>query len=110
MGLVRMGPPIELIIKLRDDYGVKDFIETGTFRGDTALCGAKPVNPSGGLLCRGHPVGATGLAQVSEAVWQLRGQANKRQVEGARVGLTHCTGGGISGVDHGACTVHILIA
>ena len=79
-------------------------------RGDTALCGAKPVNPSGGLLCRGHPVGATGLAQVSEAVWQLRGQANKRQVEGARVGLTHCTGGGISGVDHGACTVHILIA
>jgi len=37
MGLVRMGPPIELIIKLRDDYGVKDFIETGTFRGDTAL-------------------------------------------------------------------------
>jgi benzoylsuccinyl-CoA thiolase BbsB subunit len=78
-------------------------------RGDTSLGGAKPVNPSGGLLCRGHPVGATGVAQVCEAVWQLRGEAGRHQVEGAKVALTHCTGGGIAGLDHGACAVHILM-
>ncbi|MBI4294122.1 MAG: thiolase family protein [Betaproteobacteria bacterium] len=77
-------------------------------RGDTGIDGAKPVNPSGGLLCRGHPVGATGVAQICEAVWQLRGEAGKHQVKGAKVALTHCTGGGISGLDHGACAVHIL--
>lgn len=77
-------------------------------RGDTRIDGAKPVNPSGGLLCRGHPVGATGVAQICEAVWQLRGEAGKHQVKGAKVALTHCTGGGISGLDHGACAVHIL--
>jgi len=77
-------------------------------RGDTKINGRKPVNPSGGLLCRGHPVGATGVAQICEAVWQLRGEAGKHQVQGAKVALTHCTGGGISGLDHGACAVHIL--
>jgi acetyl-CoA acetyltransferase len=83
----------------------KDFVA----RGDSSLGGAKPVNPSGGLLCKGHPVGATGIAQVCEAVWQLRGHAEQRQVEHARVALTHCTGGGISGFDHGACAVHVLV-
>lgn len=78
-------------------------------RGDTRIEGKKPVNPSGGLLCRGHPVGATGVAQICEAVWQLRGEAGKHQVQGAKVALTHCTGGGISGLDHGACAVHILM-
>ena len=63
---------------------------------------------SGGLLSKGHPVGATGAAQLVEIVWQLRGQAGKRQVEGAKVGLTHCTGGGIAGLDHGACSITIL--
>jgi acetyl-CoA acetyltransferase len=77
-------------------------------RGDSGPGGRQPVNPSGGLACRGHPVGATGVAQVVEAVWQLRGQAGPRQVQGARVALTHCTGGGISGLDHGACSVHVL--
>lgn len=77
-------------------------------RGDTGPGGKKPVNPSGGLSCRGHPVGATGVAQIVEAVWQLRGQADKRQVPGAKVALTHCTGGGISGLDHGACSIHVL--
>ncbi len=76
--------------------------------GETSLGGRIPVNPGGGLLCRGHPVGATGIAQVCEVVWQLRGQAEGRQVENARVGLTHCTGGGITGVDHGACAITIL--
>ena len=77
-------------------------------RGETESSGRIPVNPSGGLLARGHPVGATGVAQVCEAVWHLRGQAGARQVEDAKVALTHCTGGGISGMDHGACTIHVL--
>ncbi len=79
-------------------------------REETSIGGRIPVNTSGGLLSRGHPVGATGLAQVCEATWQLRGEAGDRQVEGAKVALTHCTGGGISGLDHGACCIHILTA
>ena len=76
--------------------------------GETEIAGRIPVNPSGGLKTRGHPVGATGVAQVCEAVWQLRGQAGGRQVQGAKVALTHCTGGGIAGLDHGACSIHIF--
>jgi acetyl-CoA acetyltransferase len=78
--------------------------------GETRITGSKCVNPSGGLLCRGHPVGATGLAQICETVWQLRGEAGARQVEGAKVALTHCTGGGITGLDHGSCAINILVA
>jgi benzoylsuccinyl-CoA thiolase BbsB subunit len=70
--------------------------------------GKLPVNASGGLLAKGHPPGATGIAQVVEAVWQLRGQAGARQVENARVALTHCTGGGVTGLDHGACAIQVL--
>jgi acetyl-CoA acetyltransferase len=77
-------------------------------RGDTALGGRVPVNPSGGLLAKGHPLGATGVAQMVEVVWQLQKRAEGRQVEGARIGLTQCTGGGIAGVDHAASSVHIL--
>jgi len=77
-------------------------------RGDTALGGRLPVNPSGGLLAKGHPIGATGLAQIVEIVRQLRGQCGARQVTGAKVGLAHATGGGISGFDHGACSIHIF--
>jgi len=76
--------------------------------GGTTLGGAIPVNMSGGLIAKGHPPGATGIAQVFEAVQQLRGEAGPRQVQGARLALTHCTGGGVSGLDHGACTIHIL--
>jgi acetyl-CoA acetyltransferase len=56
------------------------------------LGGRKPVNPSGGLLARRHPVSATGLAQLAEVVWQLRGTAGARQIAGARVGMAHCLG------------------
>jgi acetyl-CoA acetyltransferase len=77
-------------------------------RGDTALGGRVPVNPSGGLLAKGHPLGATGVAQMVEITWQLQGRADGRQAEGAKVGLTQCTGGGIAGVDHAASSVHIL--
>jgi len=76
--------------------------------GATNIDGRIPVNPSGGLISKGHPVGATGLAQLTEIVWQLRGQAGPRQVKDAKVGMTHCTGGGIYGLDHGACSIHIL--
>ena len=76
--------------------------------GATNIDGRIPVNPSGGLISKGHPVGATGLAQLAEIIWQLRGQAGKRQVRNAKVGMTHCTGGGIYGLDHGACSIHIL--
>jgi acetyl-CoA acetyltransferase len=57
------------------------------------------VNPSGGLMSKGHPIGATGLAQCTELVWHLRGQAQKRQVENARIALQHNLGLG------GACVV-----
>ena len=69
----------------------------------TSLGGKIPVNPSGGLKAKGHPVGATGVAQVVEVVTQLRGEAGQRQVEGARVGLAQNMGG--SG---GSSVVHIL--
>jgi acetyl-CoA acetyltransferase len=75
--------------------------------GATALGGTIPVNTSGGLECKGHPVGATGLAQISEIVWQLRGEAGERQVEGARVGLTQ-NGGGSIGNQEAAMGIHIL--
>ncbi len=61
--------------------------------GLTEIGGKIPINPSGGLKARGHPLGATGVAQVVELVWQLRGDAGKRQVEGAKTGIT-CNFGG----------------
>jgi acetyl-CoA acyltransferase len=70
--------------------------EATTYGGDGPV-----VNPSGGLISKGHPLGATGLAQCSELTWQLRGQADARQVEGAKVGLQHNIGLG------GACVVSI---
>jgi acetyl-CoA acetyltransferase len=78
--------------------------------GDFHRDGKVPVNPSGGLMSRGHPVGATGVAQVCEAYWQITGQAGELQLPGPRVALTHVTGGGIFGVDNGACGVHIISA
>ena len=61
--------------------------------GATRLGGSKPINTSGGLECRGHPIGATGLAQIAELTWQLQGRAGKRQVEGARIALAQNGGG-----------------
>ena len=60
--------------------------------GDNTYGGKFVVNPSGGLMSKGHPIGATGLAQCTELVWHLRGQAGARQVEGARIGLQHNIG------------------
>jgi acetyl-CoA acetyltransferase len=75
--------------------------------GDTKLGGRRPVNTSGGLIAKGHPVGATGLAQVVEVVDQLRARAGRRQVTGARVGLTENAGGAVRG-DPAAVAIHIF--
>jgi acetyl-CoA acyltransferase len=76
--------------------------------GATEIGGRIPVNPSGGLIAKGHPVGATGIAQIAEIVWQLRGQAGKRQIPGqAKVGLTHNVGGFLNG-GNAAVAIHIL--
>ena len=73
----------------------------------TWLGGKLPVNTSGGLLARGHPIGATGLGQIVEVVWQLQGKAGKRQVENCQVGLTQ-NGGGHIGFDLAAMAVHLF--
>lgn len=75
--------------------------------GATTLGGRIPVNTSGGLECRGHPIGASGLAQIHEVVEQLRWEAGKRQVEGARIALTE-NGGGNLGVEEASMTIHIF--
>jgi acetyl-CoA acyltransferase len=79
------------------------FVESGA----TALGGKIPVNPSGGLIARGHPVGASGLAQIFELGTQLRGEAGKRQVEGTRLALAE-NGGGFLGQGEAAMVIHIL--
>jgi acetyl-CoA acetyltransferase len=71
-------------------------------QGETRLGGRIPVNVSGGLLSKGHPAGATGVANIYEVATHLRGEAGKRQVPGARLGLTHVVGLGAS------CAVHVL--
>lgn len=78
-----------------EDLGFCKKGEAGKFteEGATALDGQIPVNTSGGLKACGHPVGATGIKQVCEAVLQLRGEARKRQVDGAEIGMTHNVGG-----------------
>ncbi|MCK4914589.1 MAG: thiolase domain-containing protein [Candidatus Eisenbacteria sp.] len=71
--------------------------------GESAIGGRIPVNASGGLKSKGHPVGATGIAQIVEVTKQLRGEADKRQVKGAKIGMTQNMGG-----TGGSCVVHIL--
>lgn len=78
-------------------------------RGDTRLGGRLPLNPSGGLISKGHPTAATGAVQVHEIVTQLRGEAGARQVAGARIGLTE-NGGGFHGVEEAACVVGVFEA
>lgn len=104
------------VAELHDSYSISEIMaieDLGFFKkgeggiasmnGDTAIDGKIPVNTSGGLKARGHPLGATGIAQVNEVILQLRGKASKRQVKDARVGLTHNVGG-----TGGTAIVHIL--
>jgi len=116
-----LGPGDLDVVELHDAFTIAELIyyealslcERGNSaaylrEGSSTYGGKTVVNPSGGLLAKGHPVGASGVAQVVEMFWHLTGQAGARQVPDARVGLTHVTGGGIAGMDHGACTVHIF--
>jgi benzoylsuccinyl-CoA thiolase BbsB subunit len=93
-----------------EDLGFCGKGEGGRFvqEGHSQIEGQVAVSPSGGLLARGHPLGATGVAQIAELFWQLRGEAGSYQVPGAKVGLAHTVGGGVSGLESGACSVHIL--
>jgi acetyl-CoA acetyltransferase len=99
--------PAELIYY--EEFGLCKVGEGGALveSGATKIGGRIPVNSSGGLLRKGHPVGATGLAQLTELVEQLRGQGGPRQVEGARVGMAH-NGGGTIGTDAAAMCVTIV--
>lgn len=82
---------------------IKKMVEEGW----NEIGGRMPINTSGGLVARGHPIGATGVAQICELVWQLRGEAGKRQVEKPMIGLAQNGGGRIDG-DHAAVVVTIL--
>jgi acetyl-CoA C-acetyltransferase len=101
-----LGPQDVNVVELHDCFTIAEIVATeglGLFepgmggpaaeKGWTSLGGKVPVNPSGGLKAKGHPIGATGAAQVAEVVTQLRGEAGPRQVAGARVGLAHTLGG-----------------
>jgi acetyl-CoA acetyltransferase len=101
-----LGPTDVDVVELHDCFTIAEIVATeglGLFepgvggvaaeKGWTSLGGKIPVNPSGGLKAKGHPIGATGAAQIAEVVTQLRGAADRRQVDGAKVGLTHTLGG-----------------
>ncbi|HEV2570913.1 MAG TPA: thiolase family protein [Beijerinckiaceae bacterium] len=116
-----IGPRDIDVVELHDAFTIAELMyyeafglceKGGAYRllsdGSTSLGGRTPVNPSGGLLSRGHPVGATGVAQAVEVVRQLQGRAGAHQVENAKIGVTHATGGGIAGLDHGACSIHVF--
>lgn len=91
LGLCRPGEGIE-------------FLRSGA----TAIGGKLPVNPSGGLLSLGHPLSASGVRVVCDITEQLRGQAGKRQIANAKVGLSQMLGGMVNGLEAGACGIHIL--
>mgnify|MGYP000618499904 CR=1 FL=1 len=89
---------------------VQSFLEeicAAAERGDFTIGGRVPVNPSGGLESKGHPIGATGLGQIAELVTQLRGEAGARQVEGAKVALQE-NGGGQVGYEEAVVTVNLF--
>jgi acetyl-CoA C-acetyltransferase/acetyl-CoA acyltransferase len=101
-----LGPGDVDVVELHDCFTIAEILATeglglvepgagglAAEKGETSLGGRIPVNPSGGLKAKGHPIGATGAAQIAEIATQLRGEAGPRQVEGARVGLTHTLGG-----------------
>lgn len=107
-----LGPEDVDVVELHDCFTANELLtyeaiglcpegqaEKFIWDGDNTYGGKFVTNPSGGLLSKGHPLGATGLAQCTELVWQLRGQAEQRQVEGAKVALQHNLGLG------GACVM-----
>ena len=114
-----LGPEDIDVVELHDAFTVGEFLHYEglglcakgeasrlVMDGATTLGGAIPVNVSGGLLSKSHPLGATGVAQFAELTWQLRGAAEGRQVEGARIALAQSQGG--TGLEAGATCVTIL--
>jgi acetyl-CoA acetyltransferase len=114
-----IGPDALDLVELHDCFATAELVhyenlglcnegEAGRMidAGETALGGRIPVNMSGGLLSKGHPLGATGIANLYEVVTHLRGAAGARQVVGARMGLTHVVGGSFG--RGSACVVHVL--
>ena len=110
-----LGPEDVNLVELHDCFATAELVhyenlglcgdgEAGRMidDGETALGGRVPVNVSGGLLSKGHPLGATGIANIYEITQHLRGEAGARQVEGARIGMTHVVGMG------SACAIHVL--
>jgi acetyl-CoA acetyltransferase len=110
-----LGPEDLDLIELHDCFATAELLhyenlgicapgESGELidTGYTALGGTLPVNVSGGLLSKGHPLGATGIANIYEVSTHLRGEAGARQVQNARIGLTHVVGAG------SACAIHVL--
>jgi acetyl-CoA acetyltransferase len=110
-----LGPKDMDLVQVHDAFAIEELeyyellglcgtgeAEAAIERGDFALGGRVPVSTDGGLIARGHPGGPTGLAQIWETTLQLRGEAGKRQVEDARVGLCHMMGGG------SVCVIHVL--
>jgi acetyl-CoA acetyltransferase len=110
-----VGPEDIDLVELHDCFATAEILHYGNLglgkpedagrmidEGETALGGRIPVNVSGGLLSKGHPLGATGIANIYEVSTHLRGEAGDRQVEGAKLGLTHVIGLG------SACGIHIL--
>ena len=107
-----VGPEDVQVVELHDCFTANELLtyeaiglckegeaEKFIWDGDNTYGGKFVTNPSGGLLSKGHPLGATGLAQCTELVWHLRGQAEARQVEGAKIALQHNLGLG------GACVM-----
>lgn len=115
-----IGPGDLDLAEVHDCFTIAEFMRVeglglfaeGTYekaleKGESEIGGRLPINPSGGLLAKGHPIAATGVAQICELYWQLQGNAGQRQVDGARIGLAHCSGGGIAG-DGAVSVVSIL--
>ena len=118
--LAGVGPMDVSVAEVHDATAMGEIIQTENLgfcpfgdggplaeRGETRIGGRIPVNPSGGLESKGHPVGATGLGQIYELVTQLRGEAGARQVEGARIALAE-NGGGLQGIEEAAAASTIL--
>ena len=112
-----IGPEDVDVVELHDCFTANELIayealgltpegtaERFIVEGDNTFGGKVVTNPSGGLLSKGHPLGATGLAQCTELTWQLRGMSGARQVEGARIALQHNLGLG------GACVITLYRA
>lgn len=116
-----IGPEDVSVAEVHDAFSVAELLHYESLgfcasgNGARLLCdrvtwpgGRLPVSPGGGLIARGHPPGATGLAQVAELTWHLRGQAGARQVEGARVGLAHTQGATVPALEANATQVTLL--